>query len=372
VPVRAALTGIGVSVLAVTAAFTFGANLLSFEHTPRLYGQRWDAAIDLQFQFISPAQARHLFEGSPGIRGWTFGDHGIVSIGGALVPAIGLQPGQGPLLSPTLLAGRPPRTSDEIVLGTSILRRLGLRIGQHVTVTVGKHRVSDRIVGRAVFPDFGQGGFTPTDLGEGAETTAAVLRPQTLAFGGASGFEVVLLRFIRGPGRAAALTRFGQAMSAYCAQIPQSTCLVTNQRPNGVLNYARIDGAPEALAALLAGLGIALLGQLVVVSGRRRRRDLAVLKALGLLRRQVRAVIAWQVSALAGLALLIGLPLGLAVGRWSWQLFGNGLGIPGGARVPVSLILLMPPAVILAANAVAFWPGRSAARVSPARALRTE
>ena len=39
VPVRSALTGAALSVLAVTAAFTFGANLLHLVHTPRLYGQ---------------------------------------------------------------------------------------------------------------------------------------------------------------------------------------------------------------------------------------------------------------------------------------------------------------------------------------------
>jgi predicted lysophospholipase L1 biosynthesis ABC-type transport system permease subunit len=145
-----------------------------------------------------------------------------------------------------------------------------------------------------------------------------------------------------------------------------------SQRPNGVTNYARIDGTPEVLAALLAALGVAVFGQLVVISSRRRRHDFAILKALGLLRRQVSEVTAWQVSTLGALALLVGLPLGVAGGRWSWQLFGNGLGIPADASVPVTLVLLMVPAVILIANAVALWPGRSAARVSPAQVLRTE
>ena len=47
IPVRSALTGTTLSVLAVTAAFTFGANLLHLVNSPRLYGQNWDAAIDL-------------------------------------------------------------------------------------------------------------------------------------------------------------------------------------------------------------------------------------------------------------------------------------------------------------------------------------
>ncbi|MGE5291549.1 MAG: ABC transporter permease, partial [Micromonosporaceae bacterium] len=66
------------------------------------------------------------------------------------------------------------------------------------------------------------------------------------------------------------------------------------------------------LAASLAVIGIAVLGQFIVVSARRRRRDFAVLKALGLLRRQVRSITAWQVSTVTGLAVLAGLPPGVA------------------------------------------------------------
>jgi hypothetical protein len=372
VPVRAALAGTTLSVLAVTAAFTFGANLVHLVHSPRLYGQAWDAAIDLQFSPILPSQAQNLFGTIPGVTGWTYGDHGIIGINGHLVPAIGLTPGRGPLISPTLVAGRPPRTSREIVLGSSTLHGLGLHVGQQVPVTLGGRQVQDRIVGQAVFPNFGQGSFTPTDLGEGAETTAAALAPQAALYGERSGFQVVLLRFARGPGRSAVVTRFRRSMTGFCAHVQQSTCVELGQRPNGVTDYARIDGTPEVLAGLLAGLGVAVLAQLAVVSGRRRRRDFAVLKALGLLRRQVTEVTAWQVSTLAGLALLIGLPLGVAAGRWSWQLFAAGLGVPADASLPVGLLLVMVPAVLIVANAVALWPGRAAARIPPAQVLRTE
>ena len=41
----------------------------------------------------------------------------------------------------------------------------------------------------------------------------------------------------------------------------QLTCLISDDRPNGVTNYARIDGTPEVLlAAILAVLGLAVLG----------------------------------------------------------------------------------------------------------------
>ena len=54
VPVRSACAGLILSVAAVAAAVTFGANLLHLVHTPRLYGQDWDAAVDLEFGTITP------------------------------------------------------------------------------------------------------------------------------------------------------------------------------------------------------------------------------------------------------------------------------------------------------------------------------
>jgi ABC-type antimicrobial peptide transport system permease subunit len=91
-----------------------------------------------------------------------------------------------------------------------------------------------------------------------------------------------------------------------------------------------------------------------------------------MVRRQVREVVAWQVTILTGLALLAGLPLGVAVGRWAWALFTGGLGVPPGALIPVPFVLLMIPVAVLLANAVAYWPARAAARLSPARVLRAE
>jgi len=369
VPVRSALAGTMLSVLAVTAAFTFGANLLHLVSTPRHYGQTWDAAIDLQFGVITPQQAQHLLGKTPGVSGWTFGDHGIVSVGGLVIPAIGLTAGKGPPLSPTLLEGHRPRTGHEIVLGTSTLRRLGRHVGQTVTVTVSGHRLRERIVGRAVFPDFGQGGFTPTDLGEGAQLSIQPLAGSVLP---ARGFEFVLLRFTHSQPWATAMASFQRSMAGFCRSIQPSPCVVTDQRPNEITSYTHIDRTPGVLAALLAILGAAVLGQFAVLSGRRRRRDFAILKALGLLRRQVSAITAWQVSILTGLALLAGLPLGIAADRGTWALFARQLGIPANAITPLPLVLLMVPAVILIANTVAFWPGRTAARLKPAEILRAE
>jgi hypothetical protein len=369
VPVRSALAGTILSVVAVTAAFTFGANLLHLVNSPRLYGKNWDAAIDLQFGPITPEQTRHLLGKTAGISGWTLGNHGIVSVGGLIVPAIGLTPGRGPLLSPTLLEGHQPRNDHEIVLGTSTLRQIGRHVGEQVAVAVNGHRVRERIVGRAVFPNFGQGGFTPTDLGQGALTSIRLLAESV---GPGQGFGFVLVSFTRDQPQTAAMASFKRSVAGFCHSRQPGPCLATDQRPNGITSYTQIDRTPAVLATLLAILGAAVLGQFIVVSGRRRHREFAILKALGLLRRQVSSITAWQVSIVTGLALLAGLPLGVAAGRWAWALFARDLGIPAAAITPFPLVLLMVPAVILIANVLAFWPGRTAARLKPAEVLRTE
>ena len=186
------------------------------------------------------------------------------------------------------------------------------------------------IVGQAVFPYFGQGSFTPTDLGEGALVTASLLEPQSSAANGA-GYNFVLLRFDRGPRQAADMADFERAMRPFCATVEQPTCLITDQRPNSVVNYARIDGTPEVLAGILALLGLAVLAQFAMDSARRRRRDFAVLRTLGLLRGQLIAITAWQAAAMTGLALLVGLPLGVAgvTGRG-----GSSQAKQGSPRVP--------------------------------------
>jgi ABC-type lipoprotein release transport system permease subunit len=111
----------------------------------------------------------------------------------------------------------------------------------------------------------------------------------------------------------------------------------------------------------------------VLLSGvRRRRRDFAVLKALGLRRSQLLRLVAWQASALAAAPVLAGLPLGLLVGRWAWLVFANSAGVGSAADVPAVLVLHIIPVTLILANLIAAGPGWTAARVRPALVLRSE
>ncbi len=70
------------------------------------------------------------------------------------------------------------------------------------------------------------------------------------------------------------------------------------QRPADILSYSAVRTTPLLLAGLLGLLGIGVLAHLLITSIRARRHDLAILKTLGLGRRQVGAVVAGRRRAL--------------------------------------------------------------------------
>ena len=120
------------------------------------------------------------------------GDYGAITIGGQVVPAIGLDQlrGTGYL---TLLAGRAPVAPGEVALGAQTMRALHLRLGQTVTATADHESTTTpdrpaamRVVGEVVFPQFGRGSFAPTGLGTGAIVPASVLS-ETDPYGGCDG-----------------------------------------------------------------------------------------------------------------------------------------------------------------------------------------
>ena len=165
---------------------------------------------------------------------------------------------------------------------------------------------------------------------------------------------------------------FGRAAAPYCSGVQQASCFVTSQTPFDIGNYARIEDVPEALALVLAALGVGVLAQLMVVWVQRQRRKIAILKTLGFVRRQVLALVAWEAGTFAALSLVIGIPLGIVVGRGAWALFANELGVGPTSVVPSTRILLCVSAVLLVAMVVAIAPAWFASRVKPARVLQSE
>jgi predicted lysophospholipase L1 biosynthesis ABC-type transport system permease subunit len=105
---------------------------------------------------------------------------------------------------------------------------------------------------------------------------------------------------------------------------------------------------------------------------RRRRRELALLKALGMTRGQVGAAIAWQTTVTLLIAVGIGGPLGIIGGRLAWRSFAGSLGVVPIVEVPVFALIGGLAALILAGNLLAAVPAAVAARTRPGAVLRSE
>jgi ABC-type lipoprotein release transport system permease subunit len=144
------------------------------------------------------------------------------------------------------------------------------------------------------------------------------------------------------------------------------------QRPSDIVAYDHVRSTPLVLALVLAILASATVAHALVSAVRRRRRDLALLATLGLTRRQISSTVAWQATTVGVLALVIGVPLGIIGGRWAWGLLADDLGTLSEPRVPIIAVALGIPVVLLLCNAVAYVPGRIAARMKPAAVLRSE
>jgi ABC-type antimicrobial peptide transport system permease subunit len=383
VPVRSALAGSVIAVAAVTAAAVFGTSLVALISTPHSYGQNWDAQLDAEFGGLPGSLGARVIAAEPAVNGYASGNYGQLMIAGEIVPAIGLDqpPGGGYL---TILAGRAPQSPGEIALGTQTLRAAHARLGQTIPVTLEQiaagippvHR-DMRVVGVTVLPAFGRGSFTPTGLGTGAVTTASVLSvlsvpdATTLCHTKATCYNFFLLRYRPGTdGNAAAATLTSAVTKASCP--PGSCTIVNDQRPADIKDYASIRDTPLVLAAVLIVFAVGTLAHVLLTGVRRRRRDLALLKTLGFERSQVLGVVAWEATAFAVVALLIGLPLGVLAGRWAWAYFADAAGAPADASIPLTAILLAIPVTLLVANLIGAWPGWTAARLRPAAVLRAE
>jgi len=230
-----------------------------------------------------------------------------------------------------------------------------------------------RVVGSAVFAAFSMGGGSSTDLGTGAAVAARVLsQPNPPSCGrGTTCYNFFLLRYQPGTDLPRAASYLQAAVTR--AGCPKGLCLVTSdQRPSDIQDYTGVRDTPLLLGAVLGLLAVGTLSHALLAGVRRRYRDLALLKTLGLLRSQLLRVVFWEATTLAAAALAVGVPLGVLAGRWAWVEFADSAGVASQADVPVPVVLLAVPATLLVANLIAAGPGWTAARIPAATVLRSE
>lgn len=380
VPVASSFAALSIAVMAVVGALTFGAGLTHLREAPRLSGWNWDLMLAVpeidDSDATSVRQAREVAEKTLSRRdvsdiadGTVWPPFQALHLGPDRQESGGFMAFDGAArVGPSVISGRKPNAADEILIGQRTLSRLGLHVGDRVDVygSVGEWgepgretSTRMRIVGTGLTP-------MSESLGHGATITLAGLR--RLSPGANGGMWFVRLEPGADP---------NAVIDAFRAAFPGSTRSEVapfdiDSTVNPTLNLDQVGSVPAFFALIMGLMAAGVLAHVLVVATRARRRELAILRALGFSRGQTLRAIAWQSTIYAIGALAVGLPVGIALGRITWRAYAANLGAVPEPVTPVLACAAVVATALVLALLLSLLPGRRAARTNPSALLRTE
>ncbi|MFJ4860491.1 ABC transporter permease [Streptomyces sp. NPDC088748] len=244
--------------------------------------------------------------------------------------------------------GREARAADEITAGPAFLTQRGLKVGDRVTLTLNGRQAAATVVGELV-----EGNARELDA---TWQTFLHLSPEA----GAAEYEV----------RLAAGADVQAYVEAAEAIDPNLRVSVLDGRNAGTVTVVAFSSVFTVLLSVVAALGVL---NTVLLSVRERRRDLGMLKSIGMTPRQVVAMTVTSVAGVGAVGGLLGIPLGLIAHR----LVVDNVGVvtfPESMKdvwdAPLVAGLLLAGVAIAVLGALV--PARSAARMTIASALHTE
>jgi putative ABC transport system permease protein len=257
-----------------------------------------------------------------------------------------------------LLAGRWMAGPGEVVAPTEVLRQRGLAVGDQLTLELGGRRSELTIVGQIMRPAPGPGAGVLADWGSLADVAPDYrAKPDQMLY------QVQL--------------DAGADAAAYAAAVGKADPgLHANAEGNEFEFQVIVVSFSTVLALLLAV--IAALGVLntVALNVHERRRDLGMLKSIGMTPRQVVTMVVTSMAALGAVGGLIGIPVGIFAHRVVVPLAADAAQV----MLPASVLRVWEPWILaglaLAGVAIAvlgaLLPARAAARLTIATVLHNE
>ena len=362
VPVRPALIGSVVGVLGVLAAFTFASGVSEAASNPARFGQTFGAIAFLGFNgedFASTDELIPIIEDEPAVSAVDDAYSAVAEVDGKRATLYSYDGAGGPLIDMVISDGRPPESADEIVLGPEVVENLGLTVGDTVEVVGTNDTAALTLVGI---------GFTPEGPHNAYANAGWVTRHGYDALFDAFKFHFLLVAFDPTTDAAAAAARLNQATT----EAGFGPVFADPFTPQEVADIGQVKVLPVFLGGFLALLAVGAVGHALATAVRRRRHDIAVLRALGMTRWQSRGVVLVQASVLALVGLVLGVPLGIALGRILWQVVADYTPLQYVPPLALLALVLVVPGALIVANLLAAWPGRRAAGLRIGHVLRTE
>lgn len=371
---------IGFVAVALAACVTFLAGLRHLEQTPDLAGWNWSGIV----LFHDPSEltaARDEIAELDGITNATIGTlwpRTLLSLDGEVADvtpwAFASAPGS---LGPTVTSGRKPAGAAEVAVTADLLEELDIEIGDTVEVARADYAniLADEVsyegidieapprdlvvtvfelVGIVLLPN--QQSQVSPQIALTLEGLDAIHAPRE----GEAGRALALLPADFPPEERAGLERLitapaGQVVYIELAAMPSTpeeaaTRIAALESVDEVsevvlpgttavleefigLDLSRADRVPRLLVSIMAILGLGIATHHWHTATLARGGELAVLRSLGFTAGSVRRSSSAQALAGTGSALVIGLPLGVVVGREIWLAYARDIDV-----VPVSVV----------------------------------
>jgi putative ABC transport system permease protein len=253
-------------------------------------------------------------------------------------------------LDSVLTDGRWTHRPGEVVAGSAFLRQNDLRVGDRLRLKKGDRHESVVIVGEFMHNDRR---LVVTDQ---STVTALAPREKPIAY------HVKL----RAGADRTAYARAARAADPGLSPDPVGSNSVTQA----------IVGSASVLTVMLAVVASLGVFNTVVLNTRDRRRDLGMLKSIGMTPRQVTVMTVTSMAALGALGSLLGIPLGMAGHRLVVPRMAEAVDITLPAYMTdvwqATALLALAPAGVAIAVLGAYLPARRAARLTVAEVLRNE
>jgi hypothetical protein len=369
----ALLAGAVLAVAAVAATTVFSASVVHFVDTPTRFGWSYETGALVNFGYgPTNLEAVRTSLDRPEVERWAVAAmSGGLTVNGVSLPFIGPRQGFEGMISPsTIVTGRAPHAADEIALGSRTARDLGVDVGDEVTVKTPNGERGARVSGFVVLPALGPFESDRMSLGSGVLLSAAfyeALLDQAEDETGKSGAELadqfagfVAIDFAKGVDPSAFMAEIGDQLPQWDPYQEPLQVFTDPVRPATVVDVDAMRQVPVLLAGAFAVTMAASVVAGVASGTRARRRELAIVRALGGTPRQIRASVRWHAIAVVALGLVVGLPVGVVVGRVAFGAFARDLGAAPRPFVPILLVIVIVVVVLATGLAASVVPARRA------------